>query len=61
MEQKEPQKLLGRFNGESIDYADIRISAHCNRVPVRNGHLEAVSIELDEKGDTDSSSGHSSV
>ena len=49
MEQKEPQKLLGTFNGNSVQYADILISAHCNRVPVRNGHLEAVSVEFGEK------------
>ena len=49
MEQKEPQKLLGVFNGEQIDYADIIVSAHCNRVPVRHGHLEAMSVEFIEK------------
>jgi aspartate-semialdehyde dehydrogenase len=49
MEQKEPQKLLGTFDGRQVDYADIVISAHCNRVPVRNGHLEAVSVEFQEK------------
>ena len=46
MEQKEPQKLLGVFNGQQIDMADIVTSAHCNRVPVRNGHLEAISVEF---------------
>ena len=49
MEQKEPQKLLGVFDGEGITYADFVISAHCNRVPTRNGHLEAISIEFEEK------------
>jgi aspartate-semialdehyde dehydrogenase len=49
MEQKEPQKLLGAFDGAQIRYADIVVSAHCNRVPVRNGHLEAVSVEFEEK------------
>ncbi|MCE7979748.1 MAG: aspartate-semialdehyde dehydrogenase [Caldilinea sp. CFX5] len=49
MEQKEPQKLLGTFTGNGVQYADILISAHCNRVPVRNGHLEAVSVEFGEK------------
>ncbi len=49
MEQKEPQKLLGTFDGQKIAYADIVVSAHCNRVPVRNGHLEAVSVEFIEK------------
>lgn len=49
MEQKEPQKLLGIFDGQGIEYADFVVSAHCNRVPVRNGHLEAVSVEFKEK------------
>ncbi|MBE2238159.1 MAG: aspartate-semialdehyde dehydrogenase [Caldilineaceae bacterium] len=47
MEQKEPQKLLGVFDGSGIQYADFVVSAHCNRVPTRNGHLEAISIEFE--------------
>ncbi len=46
MEQKEPQKLLGTFDGQGIHYADFVVSAHCNRVATRNGHLEAVSVEF---------------
>lgn len=46
MEQKEPQKLLGHFDGNAVQYADFVVSAHCNRVPVRNGHLLAVSVEF---------------
>ncbi len=49
MEQKEPQKLLGTFDGTQVRYADLVLSAHCNRVPVRNGHLEAVSVEFKDK------------
>ncbi len=49
MEHKEPQKLLGTFDGAAIRYADIVVSAHCNRVPTRNGHLEAVSVEFATK------------
>lgn len=49
MEEKEPQKLLGVFDGQEVRFADIVISAHCNRVPVRNGHLEAISIEFERK------------
>jgi len=47
----EPRKLLGKLNlsrGE-IDYADMRISAACNRVAARDGHLETVSLELEKK------------
>jgi len=49
MEEKEPQKLMGVFDGERVQYADFVVSAHCNRVPVRNGHLEAVSVEFHTK------------
>jgi aspartate-semialdehyde dehydrogenase len=49
VEQKEPHKLLGTFAGDHIQYADFVVSAHCNRVPVRNGHLEAISLELEQK------------
>ena len=53
MEQKEPQKLLGTFDGAQIAYADFALSAHCNRVPVLDGHLEAVSIEFVETPSAD--------
>lgn len=46
MERREPHKLLGTFNGERVVSPDFVISAHCNRVPVRNGHLMAVSVEF---------------
>ncbi len=49
MEHREPQKLLGRFDGEGVETADFLVSAHCNRVPVRNGHLAAVSVAFDER------------
>ncbi len=49
VEEKEPHKLLGRFDGERIIPPDFRISAHCNRVATRNGHLEAISVEFDIK------------
>lgn len=49
MEQKEPQKLLGQLQGDQIEYADFVVSAHCNRVPVRNGHLLAISLEFNRK------------
>ena len=46
MERREPQKLLGRFDGQGVKLADFVVSAHCNRVPVRNGHLAAISVEF---------------
>lgn len=53
MEEKEPQKLLGVFDGQGVQYADLVVSAQCNRVPVRNGHLEAVSVEFRAKPSLD--------
>jgi aspartate-semialdehyde dehydrogenase len=32
-----------------LDHDAFRLSAHCNRVPVRDGHLETVSVELAER------------
>ncbi|MFN2201452.1 MAG: aspartate-semialdehyde dehydrogenase [Caldilineaceae bacterium] len=53
MEQKEPHKLLGTFTGEGVAYAEFVVSAQCNRVPVRNGHLESISVEFTTKPDID--------
>jgi aspartate-semialdehyde dehydrogenase len=44
--ETEPQKLLGKWDGTRFVEAGIGISAHCNRVPVENGHLESVSMGL---------------
>lgn len=40
----EPNKLLGSIEGDNIRHNNIPIDATCNRVGVRDGHLEAVSI-----------------
>ena len=39
-------KLLGPLDGGSIRPYPARMSAHCNRVPVEDGHTESVSIKL---------------
>jgi aspartate-semialdehyde dehydrogenase len=44
--EAEPQKLLGRWDGSRFVEAGLGISAHCNRVPVENGHLECLSVSL---------------
>ena len=44
--ESEPQKLLGKWNGTRFVEAGLGISAHCNRVPVLDGHLECVSLGL---------------
>jgi len=45
--QTETLKLLGKFNGKKIEYANIKVSASCHRVPVIDGHTEAVWVEFD--------------
>ncbi len=45
----EPLKILGTVKNGKIEFADFKISAHCNRVPVYDGHTETVSIKLKEK------------
>src|SRR2546429_5988763 len=44
--EAEPQKLLGKWDGTRFVEAGLGISAHCNRVPVLDGHLECVSLGL---------------
>ena len=44
--QTEPLKLLGDWDGHRFIDAGLSISAHCNRVPVVDGHLECVSLQL---------------
>lgn len=44
--ESEPQKLLGQWNGARFVEAGLGLSAHCNRVPVLDGHLECVSLSL---------------
>ena len=44
--EAEPQKLLGKWDGSRFVDAGLGLSAHCNRVPVADGHLECVSVGL---------------
>jgi len=44
--ESEPQKLLGKWDGARFIDAGLGLSAHCNRVPVLDGHLECVSVGL---------------
>lgn len=44
--ETEPQKLLGRWDGTRFIDAGLVLAAHCNRVPVLDGHLECVSVGL---------------
>ena len=47
--QQETQKILGRFAGDHIEPLAARVSAHCNRVPVVDGHTVTVSVTLEQK------------
>ncbi len=49
---EETRKLLGSYNGQFED-ADVVVSASCNRVPVRDGHTEAVALKLDQDATPD--------
>jgi aspartate-semialdehyde dehydrogenase len=44
--EAESRKILGRWIDGTFEDAPIVLSAHCNRVPVRDGHLETVSLDL---------------
>jgi aspartate-semialdehyde dehydrogenase len=51
--ESEPQKLLGRWDGRRFVDAGLGLSAHCNRVPVVDGHLECVSISMKKIASTE--------
>ncbi|KNC77121.1 aspartate-semialdehyde dehydrogenase [Sphaeroforma arctica JP610] len=42
----EPKKILGSFDQNGFTDKDFKISAHCNRVAVSDGHLECLSVKL---------------
>jgi aspartate-semialdehyde dehydrogenase len=44
--ESESLKILGAFNGETVQNANFVISASCNRVHVKDGHLESVFVKL---------------
>ena len=47
--QQETQKILGDFRGDHIEPLPAKVSAHCNRVPVVDGHTVTVSVEFSAK------------
>jgi len=47
--QQETQKILGDFRGDHIEPLAAKVSAHCNRVAVVDGHTVTVSVELSAK------------
>jgi aspartate-semialdehyde dehydrogenase len=47
--EAETLKLLGHLNGRVVEPLAAKMSAHCNRVAVEDGHTESVSIRLSRK------------
>jgi len=48
--ESEALKILGTHNGvQGIANADFQISASCNRVNVKDGHLESINVKLDQE------------
>ncbi len=47
--QEETQKILGSYARDVITPLDAKVSAHCNRVPVLDGHTVTISVELATK------------
>jgi aspartate-semialdehyde dehydrogenase len=47
----EPRKMLGKFASDKIELANIKFSAHTNRVPVIDGHTVCASVELTNQAD----------
>ena len=45
--EAENLKILGTFNGKQVQNANFALSASCNRVHVKDGHLESVFVKLD--------------
>lgn len=45
--ENEPKKLLGEVRDGQLFLADIQLSAQTNRVPVVDGHLASVSVQLE--------------
>jgi aspartate-semialdehyde dehydrogenase len=49
--ETETLRMLGVYNGGSINWLKAKASAACNRVPVVDGHLVNISVKLAEQPD----------
>ncbi len=47
--EREARKLLGKLTDGQVKPGDFVVSAHCNRVPVEDGHTESISVALRAK------------
>ncbi|ENN96754.1 aspartate-semialdehyde dehydrogenase [Methanocaldococcus villosus KIN24-T80] len=46
--ETESLKILGKFEDNKVKFADFKVSASCHRVPVIDGHLEAIFVKTSE-------------
>ncbi len=44
--ETEALKILGTYDGSAVKFCDFKMSASCNRVNVKDGHLESVFVKL---------------
>ena len=51
--QRETQKILGEFAGNSVNSAEFNVSCTCTRVDVREGHTESVFVSTQKACDED--------
>ncbi len=48
---RESKKILGRLAGNAVEPAPFAVNASCARVPIRDGHLLSLALELDREID----------
>jgi aspartate-semialdehyde dehydrogenase len=51
--ESEPRKMLGRWAGDQVEVLPATFSAHCNRVPVLDGHLVTATLKLGRRAGID--------
>ncbi len=51
--ESEPKKIFGSLVSHGVSYSDIKISAQCNRVHVKDGHLATVQVKLKRKAEAE--------
>jgi aspartate-semialdehyde dehydrogenase len=51
--EEETLKLLGTLDGDHVAPAPFKLTAHCNRVAVEDGHTESVSVKFKRKAGMD--------
>ena len=46
--ENETKKIFGQLNGKHLEASDLDVNASCCRVPVKDGHLESIIVEMEE-------------